>query len=156
MDQIVRPQQYVNLATGGAARAAITVGERKFAAQHAQLQLHFAVVAQAARQEHALADEVRHEAADRPVIEVVCVVPLQQPATLHRADLVGDGEGFLLVVRDQNGRDAARLQNVAQLGRQARAQFDIQAREWLVEQQQGRGSGASARASATRCCPPES
>jgi hypothetical protein len=71
------------------------------------------------------------------------------------ADLVGHRERFLLVVRDQHRGGAARLDDLAHLERQPLAQVDVEIGERLVEQQQ-LGRGASARASATRCCwPPE-
>ena len=83
-------------------------------------------------------------------------VPLLDAALVQHADLVGHREGLVLVVRHQDRRRAARLDDVAHLVRQALAQVDVEVGERLVEQQE-LGRGASARASATRCCwPPES
>ena len=59
------------------------------------------------RREHAVADEVGDEARGRAVVQRVRVVPLVQPALVHHADRVADGEGLQLVVRDEQRRRAA-------------------------------------------------
>ena len=89
-----------------------------------------------AGQEHALADEVGDEAVGGTVVEVVGAVPLLDAALVHHADLVGHGEGLVLVVRHQHRGGAARLDDVAHLERQALAQVDVEVGERLVEQQQ--------------------
>ena len=93
---------------------------------------------QLAADEIALADEAGHERRQRLVIEVVGGVPLLQAALAEHADLVADGEGFFLVVGDQDGAGAARLEDVAHFAAQAAAQLHVQVGEGLVEQQQAR------------------
>ncbi len=89
-----------------------------------------------AGQEHALADEIGDEAVRGPVVEVVGAVPLLDLARVHDADLVGDGERLVLVVRDQDRGGAGALDDVAHLARELFAQLDVEVRERLVEQQQ--------------------
>jgi hypothetical protein len=90
------------------------------------------------RTQHALADEIGDEAVGRPVIEVVGHIPLLDAALVHDADLVGHGEGFVLVVGDHDRGHALALQDLAHLDRQAFAQADIEVGERLVEQDQFR------------------
>jgi hypothetical protein len=49
------------------------------------------------------------------VIELVRGIPLLDAAVVHDADLVGERERFVLVVRDQDRRGSTRLDNVARL-----------------------------------------
>jgi hypothetical protein len=72
------------------------------------------------------------------VVEVVRRVPLLDAAFAHDADHVGDGEGFVLVVRDQDRRHPGAFEDVAHFQRQAFAQFDVEVGKGLVEQQQVR------------------
>ena len=72
----------------------------------------------------------------RPVVELVRRIPLLDAAVVHDADLVGERERFVLVVRHQDRRGAARLDDVAHFERQALAQIDVEVGERLVEQQQ--------------------
>ncbi|MCY1534488.1 hypothetical protein D9M68_698620 [compost metagenome] len=58
--------------------------------------------------------------------------------------MVADGEGFLLVMGDQDGTGAAGLEDVADFMAQASAQFSIEVGERLVEQQQARFRGQGA------------
>jgi hypothetical protein len=75
----------------------------------------------------------------------------------HDADFVGHGKGLVLVMGHQDGGRVLTLEDLAHFQRQALAQIDVEIGKWLVEQDQSWGRGASARASATRCCwPPES
>ena len=91
-----------------------------------------------AADEVALADEAGDEGGQRLVVEVERRIPLLQVAVLEHADLVADGEGFLLVVGDQDGAGAARLEDLAHLVAEAAAQLDVEVGEGLVEQQQAR------------------
>lgn len=92
----------------------------------------------------------------RFVIEVERRVPLLEAAVLEHADLIADGEGFLLIMGHQNRAGAARLENLPDLQAQPAARFDVRLENGSSSSSSS-GSGASARASATRCCwPPES
>ena len=120
--------------------------------QLAQRRLHHDLVvhlAQGRRREHAMADEIGDEARGRPVVQRVRVVPLVQPAFVHHADHVADGEGLELVVRDEQRRGVRRLEDAADLVRQPLAQVDVEVGERLVQQQQLR-LAAPARAPAPR------
>jgi hypothetical protein len=67
---------------------------------------HLVVVAQAPGQEDALADEVGDEAVAWLVIDALYGVSHCSDAPVgHHADLVGHGEGFVLVMRHQDGGD---------------------------------------------------
>lgn len=68
------------------------------------------------------------------MVEIVRRVPLLDPAVGHQADLVGHGERFVLVVRNQNGGHALFLQDAAHLERQAFAQLDVEVGKRFVEQ----------------------
>ena len=82
---------------------------------------------------------------------------LQEPAVGHHRDLVGQRQRFALVVGDQHSRGLAGAQRPCHRAAGLLAQPGVQRRERLVEQHHVRGRGASARASATRCCcPPDS
>jgi hypothetical protein len=102
-----------------------------------------------AAQERALADEVGDEAVGRAVVQVVGRVPLLDAALVHDADLVGDREGLVLVVGDQDRGGAGGLDDVAHFVGQALAQLDVEVGEGLVEQQQA-GVTAPARGRAPR------
>ena len=106
------------------------------AVQHAQLHADVLAAFHRARQEGALADKVGHEAVGRLVVQVVGTGPLLDVPAGHDADLVGDGEGLVLVVRDQQGGGAGGLQQLAQLTAQAFPQRDVEVGEGLVQQQQ--------------------
>jgi len=57
---------------------------------------------------------------------------------MHYADTVGDGEGFVLIVRDEERCGAGLLQDRAHLEGKPFAQLDVEIRKRLVEQQQMR------------------
>jgi len=97
------------------------------------------------RREHAMADEARHEARGRAVVQRVGVVPLLEPAALHHADDVAQREGFQLVMSDEQRRRAGVLQDRAHLVGEALAQVDVEVGEGLVEQQQLRRRGQRPR-----------
>ncbi|MNL29127.1 hypothetical protein D3C87_1508020 [compost metagenome] len=74
------------------------------------------------------------------MVQVVRGVPLRDAALAHHPDAVRDGEGFGLVVRDEDGGVAGRLQDVAHFERQAFARVHVQVGKRFVQQQQvGRG-----------------
>ncbi|MNC34859.1 hypothetical protein D3C75_833160 [compost metagenome] len=97
-----------------------------------------------AADEVALADEAGDEGGQRLVVEVERRVPLLEATIVEHADLVADGEGFLLVVGDQDGAGAARFEYLADLLAEAAAQFDVEVGERLIEQQQARFGGQCA------------
>ena len=70
------------------------------------------------------------------MVEVERGIPLFQATLVEHADMVADGEGFFLVVGNQNGAGAAQLEDFADLLAEAPAQLAIQVGEGLVEQQQ--------------------
>ncbi len=89
---------------------AVGSGHSRHVGQRAQRRVHHhlaADLAQRGRREHAMADEVGHEARCRAVVQRVGVVPLVQPALVHHADDVADGEGLQLVVGDEQRGGAA-------------------------------------------------
>ena len=101
-------------------------------------------------------DEVGDEGRRRRAVELGGSGELLEPADRHHADPVGDRQGLLLVVGDEQGRradlelDAADL--VAQLARAPWRRGPTAARRAAARC----GSMARARARATRCCwPPE-
>ena len=138
MRHIVRPQQHFHPAAGGKA-------VRAQAARLAQLDADAGVGAHFARQQHALADKIRHHAVGRLVVQIVRAVPLHDAALLHHPHLVGHGEGFVLVVGDQNRRGLRRLEDVAHFLAQPLAQRHIQIGKRLVQQQQARLRGQRPR-----------
>ena len=62
--------------------------------------------------------------------------PIARCAPAHDADLVGDVERFVLVVRDENRGRLLLLQNVAHFETQLFAHFDVEVGKRLVEEQQ--------------------
>jgi hypothetical protein len=70
---------------------------------------------------------------------------LLDASLVHDADLVGHGEGLVLVVRYEDRGGAAGADDVAHLVRQALAQVDIEVRKRLVEQQELGPRGERAR-----------
>ncbi len=98
-----------------------------------------------AGQECTEADEVRHLARRGLVIEPVRRIPLLDVPGLHHADVVGEREGLVLVVRDEQGGGAGALEDVAQIEREPLAQVGVEVREGLVEQQDRRRRRQRAR-----------
>ena len=72
------------------------------------------------------------------MVQRVRLVPLFEAALLHDADHVADGECFHLVVGHHQRRDAGLLEDAAHFFGEAFAQFDVEAGERLVQQQQAR------------------
>ena len=112
--------------------------DRLGAVERAQLHVDVLAALHRAGQERALADEVGHEAVGRLVVQVVGGGPLLDAPAGHDADLVGDGEGLVLVVRDQQRGGAGGLQQGPQFAAQALTQLDVEVGERLVQQQQPR------------------
>jgi hypothetical protein len=57
------------------------------------------------------------------VIELVRGIPLLDAAVVHDADLVGERKRFVLVVRDQDRRGSARLDDVAHRASRSRDRY---------------------------------
>ena len=68
-------------------------------------------------------------------VQLVGSPALQQAAEVHHADSVGERERFLLVVRDQHGRDLQLALNLADRAPQLFADLRVERAERLVEQQ---------------------
>ena len=127
MHQVVRSNQYVNVAAVGALRASGGVAIRRyFSVQYAKLNFHLCVAEHGAGQKNALTNEVGHETVCRPVVEVVRRVPLRDRAVSHYAHAIRHRERFVLVVGDDHGRHALTLKNAAHLNGEAFAQLDVQ------------------------------
>ena len=142
MHHVIRPQQHLQ-AAGSRCRTGPVRRRHDRHQRLAQRQLHPHDARPGrshhhARHHRALADETGHIGTGRAVIEPMGRIPLLHAATADHADPVADGKGFLLVVRHQDRRRVRRLQDLPHLQPQLLAQAGIQARERLVQQQQGR------------------
>ena len=125
IDDVIRTQQDIH-------RAASRHGVGAVAANDAQFGLYCLRVNQLAADEIPLAYETRHEGCKRLMVQVERRVPLFQPTILEHADLIADSEGFFLIVGDENGAGATRLENFANFVAQAPAQVAIEVGERLV------------------------
>ena len=67
------------------------------------------------------------------MVECAGVADLFDFAVVHDDDLVGDFQGFFLVVRDQNAGDAQFVVDVSQPAAQFFAYFGIQRAEGFVQ-----------------------
>jgi hypothetical protein len=85
-----------------------------------------------------LADEVGDETRSRGAVNLAAGAHLFDASGIHHHDTVGDGHRFFLVVGDENEGDAELGLQVLELQLHALAQFHVQGRERLVEQQQFR------------------
>ena len=102
------------------------------------------------------AHELRAPAVGGREVELLGRARLHDLAVAHERDAVGERERLLAVVRHEQHGHARRAQDARRPRRAARAQQRVDGAPGLVEQHE-RGPGASARASATRCCwPPDS
>ena len=102
------------------------------------------------------ADEGGDKARARPVVDLEGRADLLGLALVHDDDAVGDRQRLFLVVRHEDRGDAEILLDRADLLAERHAHLGVERGERLIEKQHC-GFGASARASATRCCwPPES
>ena len=92
-----------------------------------------------------VADEPRDPARIRPLVYFRRRTDLRDPAAVHHGDAIGDHHRFILVVRDDDERrPQLRLQRL-QLEPGLLAQFVVERRERLVEQQHLRPLGQRAR-----------
>ena len=81
------------------------------------------------------ADEARHEGGRRPLVDLLGVVDLLDPASVHDRDPVGHRQRLLLVVGHVDERDPDVALDLLQLYLQALAQLQVERAEGLVQQQ---------------------
>ena len=91
-----------------------------------------------ARQEIRFANEVCDRLADGTLVDFARRADLQDVPGVENRHPVGDGERFLLVVRDVNGREFELLADAANFRAHLKAEFGIEIGERLVEQQAAR------------------
>ena len=94
-----------------------------------------AVADHAALEDVAFADEVRHEAVDRLVVDVHGGADLLDAALVEDDHGVGEGEGLLLVVGDVDEGDAELLVHLLELDLHVLAHLEVQGGEGLVEEE---------------------
>ena len=85
-----------------------------------------------------MTDEACHPSVGRAMVDLVGRIPLPQTPLVHHPNTVAQGKRLHLVVGDKQRSDARLLQDVAQLMRQAFAQFNVQIGKRLVQKQQFR------------------
>ena len=81
------------------------------------------------------ADEARHEAVGRPLVEVALAADLVDRALVHHHQPVGHGERLLLVVGHHHRGEAELALQLADLDPHLLAQLGVEVGERLVEQQ---------------------
>ena len=84
------------------------------------------------------ADEPGHEAAGGPPVHRFGRAGLHDPPRVHHQDGVGQGEGFVLVVRDLHEGDAEAALQVLEFALQVPPHGAVERRQRLVEQQEAR------------------
>ena len=87
------------------------------------------------RQEIRGAHELGDERRGRAMVDGLRRPELFQPPRVQHADLVGDGEGFLLVVGHEDRRRFRGAEDLLHLVAHLRAQVGVEVRERLVEEQ---------------------
>ncbi len=102
-------------------------------------------LAGAADEDRARAEEGRHEERTRLLVEIVGLADLDEPSAVHDGDPPPELEGFLLVVRDEDRRDAERLLDLLERLAKLHADLDVERAERLVEQEDRRPVRESAR-----------
>ncbi len=145
VDDVVRTQQHFDAAALTTGIASLAAFEWQTGLEHAQLDFYPAVVNHLTGQENTLANEVGDKTVRWLMVQAVRCVPLLDGAFGHDADLVGHGEGFMLIMGHQHGRDVLALEDLAHFQRQALAQIDVEIREGFVEQDQLRTRSQRAR-----------
>ena len=81
------------------------------------------------------AEECRDEPRARPRVEVVGGADFEEAALVHDADAVCHREGLVLVMRDEDGRDAELLLDLADGAAQFLADLGVERAERFVEQE---------------------
>ena len=136
MHHIVGAQQHIALAVRKLRRQRAGGRIDQIAQRRARHHAAGTAGRQRGRHEDAVADEVRHEARGRAVVQRIGIVPLLQLPLVDHADHVADGKCLQLVVRDEQGRGACGLEDAAHLMRQALAQVHVEVGKRLVQQHQ--------------------
>src|SRR5690606_18328927 len=93
------------------------------------------------------AEELGDEERARRLVDRLRRADLVDPAVLHHGHAMGEGEGLLLVVRDEERRHALALEEVADALAHLLAQQRVEVRERLVEEEEAgaRRDGAGER-----------
>ena len=91
------------------------------------------------------AGEIGDEQVGRPIIDLIRRAHLQQLAVAHHADAVAEHHRLGLIVRDIECGHAGLLENDAQIIAQPQAQFGVEVRQRLIQQQQLRPINDAAR-----------
>ena len=94
--------------------------------------------ADAAAQEHGLAEEVAHEGGGRPLVEVPGRPDLLDAPALHHRDAVGEAQRLDLVVGDEEHGDAEPALEQLHLDPHLLAQLGVEIAERLVQQEEVR------------------
>jgi hypothetical protein len=108
---------------------------RDLAARHRRGAEAHAAGRPVAEQQVGRAQERGDEARGRARVEVIGLAALEQAALVHDADAVGEREGFLLVMRDQDRRHVQLALDLADGPSQFLADLGVQRAERLVHQQ---------------------
>ena len=98
-----------------------------------------------AEQQVGRSQETGDELSARVMVELLRPIDLQQAAEAHHADVVGNLEGFLLVVGNEDGGHVQLALDLAQRAAQLDADLGIQRAQRLVQQQNVRLDGQGAR-----------
>ena len=104
-----------------------------------------AILGDATIEEVRLADEVRDEPVDRPLVDLARRSDLANVAVGHDRDPRRHGERLLLVVRHEHEGRADLAVDARELDLHVLAELEVQCPEWFVEQQHGRALGQRAR-----------
>ena len=138
-------------------RTAATTGPVGRLGQHAPRRARrWRAVGARRREDDGAADEPGDLGSARGAVEVARGADLDEPAVAHHRDLVGQRERLVLVVGDEHRGGVGRLERPA-TARPVLARSEASSEENGSSSRTTAGCGASARASATRCCwPPES
>ena len=94
---------------------------------------------------HRLANEGNDERRRRPIVEFLRRADLFDAALVEHDDAIGELHRFVLIMRDEDGRQSGLLVHVAQPAAQILAHARVERAEGLVEQQHARLDGERAR-----------
>ena len=81
------------------------------------------------------ADEAGDEGIGRPIVDFVRRARLHEPALVQEHDAVGEGQGLILIVSDEECGDVLRALDAADLVSHGDARGGIERGEWLVQEQ---------------------
>ena len=83
----------------------------------------------------AVADEIRDKRVLRLVVNALWRADLLNPALVHDHDGIRHGEGFLLIVRDEDERDAELALQLDELALHVLPELQVERRQRLIEEQ---------------------